>query len=222
MKKLVSVLVLSALILPSTASANTLDTKNKEQNHETTLTLVKEKYDGYNLIRYYQDEDEKTLVYFLELPSFLQKKISTKDDDAIGEIMSRLATYYSNSKVNNLEKLNVLFYQFVPEFPDSKINVSKNISKPVSSNLNEALKSIDSSGNINLTNKQISELKVVYANEKFQKEYMPYLTQKKLIEATHKFSDDIETKWYENTIFYIVSGIVILLIGGLFIVFRRR
>lgn len=224
MKKLAIMLSLSVLILQMsiTVSASTsTDTKSKEDNYDT-LTLVKEKYDGYNLIRYYQDKDKKPYVYFLELPSFLQKKINAKDKDAVGEVITELAKYYGNSKVDNLEKLNVLFYQFIPEYPYSNTAVSKDISNTVSSNLNEAIKTLKSNQSMDLSQKQISELKVSSADEKFQKEYMPYQTQNKLIKATEDFSNGIETKWYKNIFFYIVSGVVILLISGLFIVFKRR
>jgi len=229
MKKLITTFTLTTLLVPAfVLTSTTTNVEAKQEKYEfPSLMLTSEKYDGQSLIRTlkYTDTDKKGDKYinFIDVPEVIQKKVKTKDPNAVQEVTALLAKYYDSKEVNNVVGLNELFLQFIPEIPYSKISVSKEYAPSVSDSLYLSLKYINQDTKVSVSK---SDKEVLYSsyndNKQFLTKFTPYSDKQELYNVTEKYAEELKVKWYESVTTYIIAGIAIVVAIVLFIFFRRR
>ncbi|MED3831630.1 hypothetical protein P4575_27980, partial [Priestia megaterium] len=130
---------------------------------------------------------------------------------------------YDSDEVNNIVGLNELLLQFIPEIPKSKISISKDYAPTASENLNSSLEYIKKNENLSISKEDKEVLYSSYNDSKaFLKSFTPYSNKEELYKVTEKYAEELRVKWYENTLTYIIGGIVVVVAIVLFIFFRRR
>lgn len=222
MKKIVATtLAITALFLPSATYAEDLVKEEFSEVKYEPLVLKKEYFDGVDLTRIYEyEKTHKPYFHTIEIPEGIRKNLNQDNPNYVDKVITQLARYYN--QVGNVQSLNELFYQYIPETPGSKISFSEDYAPIASEHLENAIEDLDNGQPIKITKQDKILVEQKYGDNAFQKEFVPFKSQEQLITKSKELAEDLRIKWYEKTITYVILGIGFLLSLILFILYKRR
>ncbi len=221
MKKTILSLALSSLLVPVTVLAQDVE-KTSQLTQSETLVLKKETYEGEAVVRYFEYEKSKTpYISFIEVPESIQKEVSEeKREDKVKEAIARLAVYYD--EVDNISKLNELFYFYTPYSPNSRIDFDDKYAPLISERLYYSLNYLDKNKGKNVPKIEMEFATDTYNAENIEKEIIPHKTEKKLYKEVESLANDLAIKWYERKITYVILGVLFISVFTVSILRKRR